>query len=109
MNDLETLVNFSHKYGADRSLVLAGGGNTSYKTDDVLYIKGSGTSLADICECGFVKMSRTALSDIWSKKYADTSAEREAEVLADLMAARLPGEESKRPSVETLLHDLFPQ
>ena len=109
MNDLETLVNFSHMYGADRDFVLAGGGNTSYKTEDTLYIKGSGTSLATISECGFVKMSRAALADIWNKKYSDTAAERESEVLADLMAARMPGEENKRPSVETLLHDLFPQ
>jgi rhamnose utilization protein RhaD (predicted bifunctional aldolase and dehydrogenase) len=34
--------------------------------------------------------------------------EREAAVLADMMAAKCPGEESKRPSVETLLHDILP-
>lgn len=109
MNDLETLVEFSHKYGADRDFVLAGGGNTSYKTDDLLYIKGSGTSLATIEEDGFVKMDRKALASIWDKTYSENAADREAEVLADLMAARMPGETAKRPSVETLLHDLFPQ
>ncbi|MDR1143375.1 MAG: class II aldolase/adducin family protein, partial [Spirochaetaceae bacterium] len=36
------------------------------------------------------------------------SKDREARVLAELMAARKPGEEHKRPSVETLLHDLLP-
>jgi len=106
---LETLVHFSNAYGANSAFVLAGGGNTSYKTEDVLYIKGSGTSLADIRAEQFVRMDRAALAAIWEKTYSADTAEREAQVLADLMAAKCPGEESKRPSVETLLHDLFPQ
>jgi len=109
MCNVETLVNFSRRYGADANFVLAGGGNTSYKNDNTLYIKGSGTSLADMTADKFVKMNRVALAAIWEKKYSETAAEREAEVLADLMAAREAGEEAKRPSVETLLHDLFPQ
>ena len=48
--DIKSLVGMSNKYGADAEFVLAGGGNTSYKTDDTLYIKGSGTSLATITE-----------------------------------------------------------
>lgn len=106
---LETLVKFSNKYGREHEYVLAGGGNTSCKTEDTLYIKGSGTSLAKITADGFVKMDRVALEKIWTKAYSDNQAEREAEVLSDMMAAKLPGEEAKRPSVETLLHDLFPQ
>ena len=106
---LDILVHFSNVYGKDPAFVLAGGGNTSYKNADALYIKGSGTSLATITADGFVKMDRHALSAIWDKTYpADTDA-REAAVLADMMAAKCPGEEAKRPSVETLLHDLFPQ
>ena len=106
---LETLVHFSNAYGADPAFVLAGGGNTSYKTADTLYIKGSGTSLATIKGEQFVKMDRKALAAIWEKTYSADEKEREAEALADLMAAKMPGEEAKRPSVETLLHDLFPQ
>ncbi|MBQ6788952.1 MAG: SDR family oxidoreductase [Clostridia bacterium] len=109
MTNLETLVSFSRRYGADENFVLAGGGNTSYKDDVNLYIKGSGTSLAQMTEDKFVKMNRAALADIWTKTYSDVTADREAEVLADLMLAREPGESAKRPSVETLLHDLFPQ
>ncbi len=106
---LDILVHFSNVYGKDPAFVLAGGGNTSYKNADALYIKGSGTSLATITADGFVKMDRHALSAIWDKTYpADTDA-REAAVLADMMAAKCLGEEAKRPSVETLLHDLFPQ
>ncbi|MBE6559755.1 MAG: SDR family oxidoreductase [Ruminococcaceae bacterium] len=106
---LETLVAFSNQYGADSRFVLAGGGNTSMKTEEHLYIKGSGTSLATITEEGFVKMDRSSLAAIWNRQYPENSDEREAAVLADLMAARCAGEEKKRPSVETLLHDLFPQ
>lgn len=106
---LSILVQYSHRYGKNPEFVLAGGGNTSYKTDDILYIKGSGTSLSTIQEEEFVKIDRPSLAKIWDKTYSNCEKEREAQVLADMMAARLPGEEAKRPSVETLLHNLFPQ
>lgn len=101
------LVKMSNKYGSDPEFVLAGGGNTSYKTDKELYIKGSGTTLATIKEAGFVKMNREKLAKLWTTEYSADTAVRESEVLADLMAARFPEDMNKRPSVETLLHDLF--
>ena len=103
---LKDIVEVSHRYGSDPEYVLAGGGNTSYKTDSVLYVKGSGTSLATITESGFVKLSRKALNEISAKEYPNNESKREAEVLADMMAARCEGE-TGRPSVETLLHNLF--
>ncbi len=106
---LTTLTSYSHRYGADAEFVLAGGGNTSCKDENYLYIKGSGSPLATIEPSGFVKMERAKLAAMWEKTYSAVEAEREAEVLADMMAAKAPGEESKRPSVETLLHDLFKQ
>lgn len=107
--ELDALIAMSRQYGADAEFVLAGGGNTSYKTEDTLYIKGSGTKLAAITADGFVKMDRAKLAEIWSMTFSADEKTREAEVLAAMMAARLAGEEGKRPSVETLLHDLFPQ
>ena len=109
MTILETLTHFSNHFGADPELVLAGGGNTSAKDGDVLYIKGSGTALATIPAEGFVKMDRTKLAAMWDKVYPESDDAREAAALADLMAAKLPDQEGKRPSVETLLHALFPQ
>lgn len=106
---LEIIEKISHKYGADSRYVLAGGGNTSYKDEEYLYIKGSGTALATITSEGFVKMSRPQLAQIWDKKYSSNQDEREAQVLVDMMASRCLGEENKRPSVETLLHNLFVQ
>ena len=108
MDDLKLLEAMSNRYGADANYVLAGGGNTSYKTEDTLYVKGSGTSLATIKAEDFVRLERAKLSAMWDKNYSDKEAERESQVLADMMAARVEGE-TRRPSVETLLHNLFPQ
>ncbi len=105
---LEQLVKFSNLYGSNEELVLAGGGNTSAKEGDIMYIKGSGTQLATIKADGFVKMSRSKIAEIFTKEYPVNDKEREALSLADLMAAKLPNQENKRPSVETTLHSLFP-
>jgi rhamnose utilization protein RhaD (predicted bifunctional aldolase and dehydrogenase) len=107
---LEKLLQMSHRYGADEEYVLAGGGNTSYKENGVLYIKGSGTQLSDIEQEQFVAMDLQRLRDIVKKNYSKglKDNEREERVLADMMAARLPGEEAKRPSVESMLHAIFP-
>ncbi|MBR6683531.1 MAG: class II aldolase [Firmicutes bacterium] len=109
MDRINELVTMSHKYGSNPALVLAGGGNTSYKNDENIYIKGSGTALATIEAEGFVKMDRTKLALLWQKNYSSDEKTREAQVLADMMAAKCPGEEAKRPSVETLLHNLLAQ
>ena len=104
---LEKIVAISNKYGANPEFVLAGGGNTSYKDSKYLYIKGSGTTLATITESGFVKMNRKKLAAMFTKEYSSDAAEREAQVLEDMMDAREKTELSKRPSVETLLHNLI--
>ncbi len=105
---LAQLAAMSNKYGANADFVLAGGGNTSFKNSDRLWIKGSGTSLATIRAEDFVVMDRKKLENMWTAQYPEDEAAREEAVLADMMAARVPAE-SRRPSVETLLHELFPQ
>jgi len=112
---LEQLASISRFYGANPDYVIAGGGNTSFKNKTTLWVKGSGVSLGEITPAGFVAMDRRKLAGLWSlSDEADTSGDpdagdkREKAVLEGLMAARLPGEEQKRPSVETLLHDLLP-
>ena len=104
---LAEIIKLSHKYGGNPDFVLAGGGNTSFKDKNFLYIKGSGTTLATIEKEGFVKMNRAKLSAMFERAYSKDAAKREAEVLADMMAAREPSELSKRPSVETLLHNII--
>ena len=106
--NLAELVKLSNDYGKNEDYVLAGGGNTSLKDEREMYIKGSGTTLATITEDGFVGMDRAKLSAMMTADYPSGDKEREAASLADMMAARLPGFEEKRPSVETTLHNLFP-
>jgi rhamnose utilization protein RhaD (predicted bifunctional aldolase and dehydrogenase) len=105
---LRELSAISQFYGSNSDYVIAGGGNTSFKDKDFLYIKGSGISLARAEPGDFVKMDRAKLGQIWEKSYPPDTDRRESAVLAYMMAARCPGEERKRPSVETLLHDLLP-
>ena len=109
MKAIDVLIDYSRKYGADAALVNAGGGNTSAKDGDVMYVKCSGTALKDAGPDSFARMDLAALRSILTRKYPDTDREREAAFLADIMAARCPGEQNKRPSVETLLHAIFPQ
>ena len=71
MEAIKALIEMSHRYGSDPEFVLAGGGNTSYKTEDTLYVKGSGTALATISESGFVKMDRKKLSAMLELKYSE--------------------------------------
>lgn len=107
--DLDALLDISHRYGGDEEYVLAGGGNTSYKESGVLYVKGSGTQLADIKQEQFVAMDMRKLREM-PENQGDpemSEDERETRALAAMMAARLPGEEHKRPSVESVLHALF--
>jgi rhamnose utilization protein RhaD (predicted bifunctional aldolase and dehydrogenase) len=105
---LDALVEISRRYGSDPDWVLAGGGNTSWKEPGRLYVKASGASLAEIGPAGFCEIDRGRLDAIWSAPYPAQAEAREAAVLVDLMAARAAGE-AKRPSVETLMHGLFPQ
>ena len=105
---IDHLVEMSNRYGGNPDYVLAGGGNTSYKDEKHLYVKASGTALTDITPEGFVKMDRAALDRIFKREYPPDAQEREAEVLRDILQARCPGEEEKRPSVEALLHHILP-
>ena len=106
---LESIREISNRYGRNPSYVLAGGGNTSYKEGDTIFVKASGTSLATMNEDDFVSLDRIALRKIWEKTYPEDTSEREACVLSDLLASRTDPACGKRPSVESLLHDLFPQ
>jgi rhamnose utilization protein RhaD (predicted bifunctional aldolase and dehydrogenase) len=108
LQDLQDLAAVSRHYGADPEYVIAGGGNTSFKDETTLYVKSSGASLAEAEPERFVRMDRRLLKEIWEKTYPEDPGEREKAALADMMAARMKGEEQKRPSVETLLHDLLP-
>lgn len=105
---LEELVKISRLYGKDPRFILAAGGNTSYKDEKYIYVKASGFSMATIGVEGFVKLERASLDKIWERQYPDDPDLREKQALKDLMDSRVDGE-TKRPSVESLLHALLPQ
>ncbi|MBQ2253425.1 MAG: class II aldolase/adducin family protein [Clostridia bacterium] len=106
MTELKKLAQMSDYYGSDPTLVLAGGGNTSYKTADVLYVKASGFPLSGIREGGFAALDRHGLQDLLLRGYPEDVENIDTQFIEDVMATRLPGEE-KRPSVEALLHHGF--
>ncbi|MCK5199525.1 MAG: class II aldolase, partial [Spirochaetales bacterium] len=106
--NMKELISLSRKYGADPDYVLAGGGNTSWKSDDLMVVKASGTELGNITEDGFVTLSMDKLRTIRAKKYPDNREEREERALEDLMDSRLSGQNG-RPSVESLLHAIIPE
>ncbi len=108
MTGIQQLIDISRKYGSDSRFVIAGGGNTSYKTDDKIWVKASGSSLATITEEGFAVLDRAKLNRMSEKTYSEVAAEREEEVKNDLADATLT--KGKRPSVETSMHNaiLYP-
>jgi rhamnose utilization protein RhaD (predicted bifunctional aldolase and dehydrogenase)/NAD(P)-dependent dehydrogenase (short-subunit alcohol dehydrogenase family) len=104
-------VQWSRLLGAQPSLVLHGGGNTSVKTTgrdvfgdpvDVLHVKGSGWDLATIEREGFTALRLDALKALLRlEKLSD------ARMMNELRAARLDAS-APDPSVESLLHALLP-
>ena len=108
---LDACVRFSRMVGADTSLVLRGGGNTSVKVDEadvlgrplrVLRVKGSGSDLASIKRSDF---SGVRLDDVLP--LFDRGDMTDEEMVAYL-ARCLTDPTSPRPSIETLLHAFIP-
>ena len=101
----------SRLLGAEPSLVLYGGGNTSVKhtaphprggSRRTLTIKGSGTDLAKIQAGGFASLALDDLVPLRKRETLDDDAMVELVTLA-LLDSRAP-----RPSIETLLHAFIP-
>jgi len=106
---MDELIALSRHFGSDTKFVIAGGGNTSLKTKDRLYVKGSGTALATIDANGFVEMEREPLALLTRQDLGPVPEEREARFKAAILAARVHPERGQRPSVECVLHNMFPR
>ena len=108
--ELKELIERTKTIGADTSLVVFGGGNTSAKgeveidgvTKRVLWIKASGGDMATATEKTFAPLDLDVLEDL--KKYDDLSDEEMVELVSK--SIMLPG--APRPSIETLLHGFMP-
>lgn len=93
----ESITTFSARVGSDPMLVQAAGGNVSWKAGDTLWIKASGTWLANANKRDlFVPVSLTPLIEAMRDGRFDVSP------------ASLDSSGILRPSIETLLHALFP-
>ena len=106
--EITELIEISRFYGKNKEFVIAGGGNTSFKTESTLWVKASGTSLNNITEKGFVSLNRQFLNKLSSKKYSTDVKNRENEVKNDLAASKIDPNSALRPSVEAMLHHIIP-
>jgi rhamnose utilization protein RhaD (predicted bifunctional aldolase and dehydrogenase) len=104
--NLKQLIETSRRYGKDKTFVIAGGGNTSFKDESHIWVKASGAALETIDENGFVCLSRAKLKIVSKKTYSSDATEREAEVKADLANA-IVSSGNNRPSVETSMHEII--
>lgn len=104
-SQIQELINISHHYGKDKDYVIAGGGNTSYKNEDLIWVKASGTTLAGITEDGFAVLDRKKLDSIPNNTYDKNPDIREQQVKEAMYDSCVGPDKSLRPSVETSLHN----
>ncbi len=103
---LQALVEMSHYLGEPgRTYAILGEGNTSARIDaDSFYVKASGTTLATMKPTDFLAVSISKVTAI-----LDDPKAGDADVDRVLKEALLDANETRRPSVETMLHGLLYQ
>lgn len=106
---LSILIRLSRFYGSEPGFVLAGGGNTSAKEGDTLWVKASGKPLSEADEESFVALRRPDLAALLEQDLGEDPALREERFKRAILAARREPEKGQRPSVESVLHHLFPR
>ena len=109
--EVEQCAQASRALGADPSLVLHGGGNSSVKTAwrdvtgrdvDAVYVKGTGRDMATITEDGFAPLDLARLREL-----LELESLSDSDMVRELAAARLDPF-APQPSVEALLHAFLP-
>ena len=110
-DELALRVYTSRLLGADKTLVLHGGGNTSVKRvetsllgdrEEILHVKGSGWDLETIEAAGFAPVRMEPL-----KRLAKLPALSDPEMVNEL-ATRMTRAAAPAPSVEAILHAILP-
>lgn len=110
MSSLQELVDRSRRLGADQSLVVYGGGNTSAKgvlsgpegETEVMWVKASGADLRLADERAYPALRLADLERM--RSISELSDEEMTDRLADAMLQ----DGSPRPSIETLFHAFIP-
>jgi NAD(P)-dependent dehydrogenase (short-subunit alcohol dehydrogenase family)/rhamnose utilization protein RhaD (predicted bifunctional aldolase and dehydrogenase) len=105
--EINDLIEISKFYGCDSNYVIAGGGNTSFKDEKTLWIKASGHTLSELTQEGIVALSREKLRIISESIYSDDPVIREEQVKKDISLSITGEDKSRRPSVETSLHEII--
>jgi len=109
--ELRDLVARSRLIGTDQSLVIYGGGNTSAKgavvdhlgrKRPVMWVKGSGADMANAEEVDYPAIYLDDLRALGGFDALDDDQ------MVDLVARALVRPDSRRPSIETLLHAFLP-
>lgn len=95
LNELNSFSLFSNKLGQRIDLVQAGGGNTSFKIDDLLFIKSSGISLNSISNnSGFSIVKNNVLFNDISNNINNNITDYNYII-------------NNKPSIETYMHSLL--
>ena len=111
LNELDKLVYMSRLIGADPSLVVWGGGNTSIKVTEkdflgrdveVMRIKGSGSDLKSMERWQFPRLKLEEVLPVFER---DGMSDEE---MVDYLDRCVLDPNSPRPSIETLLHAFLP-
>ena len=111
LDDLDLLVYQSRLIGADPSLVVWGGGNTSLKVTEqdfrgretkVLRVKGSGSDMKSIQRQDFPALRMDDLLTVFER------ADMTDDEMVEYQTRCLLESNSPRPSIETLLHAFLP-
>ncbi len=111
LNELDKLVYMSRLIGADPSLVVWGGGNTSIKVTEkdflgrdvsVMRIKGSGSDLKSMERWQFPRLKLEEVLPVFERE------EMSDEEMVDYLDRCVLDPNSPRPSIETLLHAFLP-
>ncbi len=100
----ESLTEMSHYVGdPSRGYAILGEGNTSARIDDdSIYIKASGTCLGTMTPTDFLPVSISKVTQV-----LDAADATDDDVRACLRGAVLDPDETRLPSVETILHALL--
>ncbi|NLN93685.1 MAG: class II aldolase [Candidatus Hydrogenedens sp.] len=101
---LQSLTEMSHYLGVEsRGYAIIGEGNTSARIDaDHLYVKASGTSLATMKPSDFLAVNISKVTRLLDSRDATDDDVRET-----LKSSLVDEQETRMPSVETMLHALL--
>ncbi|OFY63454.1 MAG: hypothetical protein A3H98_14080 [Bacteroidetes bacterium RIFCSPLOWO2_02_FULL_36_8] len=109
MEELNSIIEISRKFGEDTDMVQGGGGNISVKVGDgKMYVKASGSTMRMAESDSFIVVNVTEVLDILEDKDISELAPGERDLI---ISKRLQGlvkdGSNKRPSIETFLHALL--